>query len=115
MSKHVFVVLTNAAAGREDEFNAWYNKVHIPQVLQIPGIVGAQPFTLSDVQRIDPPYLYKYLALYDIDTDNLQETMSTLKKRVETGEVVMSDALSANRVSWIYHPITEKAVAKGTK
>ena len=41
MTKHVFVVLTNAASGKEDAYNDWYTNRHIPDVLAIPGLVAA--------------------------------------------------------------------------
>jgi hypothetical protein len=40
MGKYTFVVMTNPTAGKEDEFNEWYNKQHIPDVLNVPGLVS---------------------------------------------------------------------------
>ena len=78
MARHVLVALTNAADGRDDEFNDWYNNQHLGDVLQIPGFVSAQRFKLGAAQRMaSPPY--KYLTLYEIETDNIQETMSALR------------------------------------
>lgn len=108
MSKHVFVVLTNAVDGRDDEFNDWYTKQHIPDVLRVPGIVAAQRFALSDAQRMEPPYPHKYLALYDIDSDDLAETMRVLKQRIGTDEMVVSDAMDRTRSAWVFHEITPK-------
>ena len=70
MAKHVMLVSINAAAGRDAEFNDWYDKVHLKEVLALPGFVAAQRFKLSDAQMPwgDPPP-HKYLTVYEIDGD----------------------------------------------
>lgn len=111
MAKHVFVVLTNAAPGKEDAFNAWYTHQHIPDVLAIPGVVAAQRFTLSGDQRAQPPYPYKYLALYELETDDLKGVLATLNERAGTSAMVISDAIDQQRLAWIFQPITERVEA----
>jgi len=44
MAKYTFVVLTNPTSSKEAEYNEWYNKQHIPDVLNVPGFVAAQRF-----------------------------------------------------------------------
>ena len=39
-SRHVFAVLTNPVEGREDEFNAWYDR-HLHDILRLTGLVSA--------------------------------------------------------------------------
>src|SRR5436190_568213 len=56
MERHVFVVFTNAVEGQENIYNEWYADVHLKDVLKVPGIVAAQRFKLSDVQRDAPPF-----------------------------------------------------------
>ena len=63
MEKHLFVGFTNRVEGQDDAFNAWYSDVHLKDVLKVPGIVAAQRFKLSDVQRDAPPFPWRYLAL----------------------------------------------------
>ena len=111
MTKHVFVVLTNAAPGKEDAYNDWYTNQHIPDVLAIPGLVAAQRFTLSADQRAAPPLPYKYLALYEIETDDLKGLLATLNERAGTSAMVISDAIDQQRLAWIYTPITERIEA----
>lgn len=109
MSKHIFVVFTNALPGQDREFNEWYTDRHIPDALRLPGIVAAQRFTLSDIQRMNAPY--KYLAIYEIQTNDLSMTMQTLGQRIGTSEMPLSNSLDPVRSSWIYHPITARLSA----
>ena len=108
MKKHVFVVLTNPVEGREDEYNEWYSGVHLNDVLKVPGIVSAQRFMLSDVQRDTPPLPYRYLALYEIETDNLNHTLAVLGERAGTAAMIISDAVGTQRAGWIFQPITPR-------
>jgi len=39
--KFVQVVFSNPVEGKEDEFNEWYDNVHVPELLAVPGMVSA--------------------------------------------------------------------------
>ena len=108
MEKHLFVGFTNPVEGQEDAFNAWYSDVHLKDVLKVPGIVGAQRFSLSDVQRDQPPFPWRYLALYEIETDDLNHTLASLRERAGTSAMVLSGAVAPDRVGWFFQPITSK-------
>ena len=108
MEKHLFVGFTNRVEGQDDAFNAWYSDVHLKDVLKVPGIVTAQRFKLSDVQRDQPPFPWRYLALYEIETDDLNHTLAALKKRAGTSAMVLSGAVAPDRVGWFFQPITSK-------
>jgi hypothetical protein len=113
MAKHVFVVFSNPVEGREDDYNAWFTDVHLWDALKIPGIIAAQRFKLSDVQRNPPPYPWGYLALYEVETDDLNQTVTALKERAGTSAMVISDAL-AGGIGWFFQPITPKVEAGGS-
>lgn len=44
MSKHILMVFTNPRQGCEEDFNSWYDTVHLPDVLQVAGFEAAQRF-----------------------------------------------------------------------
>ena len=111
LEKHVFVVFTNPVAGKEAIYNEWYTDVHLADVLKVPGIVAAQRFKLSDVQRDAPPYPWQYVSLYEIETDDLNHTLAVLKERAGTSAMVISDAVAPERAGWFFHPITPRVGA----
>ena len=41
MGRYMFLGLTNATEGRDDEFNDWYDNRHLPDVLAVEGFVAA--------------------------------------------------------------------------
>ncbi|MEO6079896.1 MAG: hypothetical protein ABIQ86_08985 [Steroidobacteraceae bacterium] len=60
---HLFLVFSNAAAGKEVEYNTFYDR-HIGDMMKLPGFVSAQRFVLSPRGPNDPPF--RYLAIYEI-------------------------------------------------
>lgn len=112
MAKYTFVVLTNPTAGKEEEYNRWYNEQHIPDVLNVPGFVCAQRFKLADAQ-MGGNNPYRYLALYEIETDDLAAALKELKARGGTADMVMSDAIDVkNAGAYLFTPVAEKVQAK---
>jgi hypothetical protein len=114
VKKSHFVVFTNPAEGREDEFNDWYDNQHIDDLLNIPGIVGAQRFRLSETQRFQPPYPYKYMAVYEVESDKMEQAIKAMNERVGTPEMPMTEAIAKERVAWFFEPLTEHVIRKKT-
>lgn len=116
MAKYTFIVMTNPTEGKEEEFNAWYNTHHIPDVLNVPGFVCAQRFRLADTQMGGEGRKHKYLALYEIETDDLPGVLKELRARGGTPEIVPSDAIDTkNAATFIFTPIAEKVMAKDVR
>ncbi|MGH8059511.1 MAG: hypothetical protein ACREOH_20120 [Candidatus Entotheonellia bacterium] len=55
----IFLVYTDVDPHVEDEFNAWYNTEHLPELLSLPGVLDAARY----VAYKGTP---KYLAVYEI-------------------------------------------------
>ncbi len=76
MSKSLWLVATRCTdPAREEEFNRWYDEVHLPDILSIPHVVAAQRFRLArDASRSPGPWAAedgpRYLAIYELDTDD---------------------------------------------
>lgn len=70
----VLVALTNCKdPAREQEFNEWYDKIHLPDV------VGAGFKNPIRFVSVDPqPGQAKYLAVYEVDTDDLKGALKGL-------------------------------------
>jgi hypothetical protein len=96
MAQYFFVVITNAVPGKEQEFNTWYDQQHLADVLRIPGFVAARRFELAQPQSDLPG---RYLALYELETDDPQAALAELTRRAGTEQMVMSEALDASNAS----------------
>jgi len=102
MAKHLLVVFTNAAEGKDEEFNRWYNDVHLADVLKADGFVGAQRFALEPMGGESP---HRYLALYEIETDDIDAAVKGLAG--SAGTMVISDAMT-DAMALVASPITER-------
>lgn len=110
---YVFVVLTNPVEGMEDEYNRWYTDEHLPDLLDIPGFKTAQRFELTEVQRLkDFEHPYKYFALYEIETADLQATCDLMGKHAAEGLMRTTPSIAHARIGSIYSAITGRIAAK---
>jgi hypothetical protein len=71
MSRHLLLVFANAAPGRDADFNAWYDDIHLPEALdRLPGAVRARRYRLSAHQpnrEVTTRSDWEYLAMYEFD------------------------------------------------
>jgi hypothetical protein len=104
VAKYVFVVFTEPVEGQDAEYNEWYSDVHIADVLKLDGIVAARRFKLA---AMDPPQdgHRPYLALYEIETDDVSEIPGAIKRAVEEGRMPLSDALDRSKNHSAYYEV----------
>ena len=107
MAKFKFYGFTNPVAGREDEFNAWYDTTHLADLLKVPGILSAQRFRLTEEQRAAGPHPYRYLAVYDCEAESVGSVISELKARSGTERMPISDSMDTERMMFFFEPITD--------
>jgi hypothetical protein len=111
MARHTFVVFTNAVEGQEDEYNEWYNNRHLTDVLAVEGFVAAQRFRLSEM---NPPqeFPHRYLALYEVESDDLDKVTLALSEAGDSGVMFISEALDRpDAIAKYFTPITERRTA----
>ncbi|TQN62445.1 hypothetical protein FLX27_05915 [Agrobacterium tumefaciens] len=111
MARYSLIVLTNPVEGREEEFNEWYSGRHLDDVLDLPGVVAAQRYRLAALQRATASSPYRYLAIYEVDTDDLAATVAALRDRAGTDAMPISDSMAQDRYAYFFEPIGPSALA----
>lgn len=106
MQRYSLIVFTNPVEDREDEYNDWYTNIHLPDVLRVPGVIGAQRFRRGETQRDAGPYPWRYLAIYECETDDVSKVIGELKARGGTELMRMTDSLAEERFVCFFKPIT---------
>lgn len=93
MASYKFVALSVPIVGREPEFETWYDKQHIPDCLRLAGFKGAQRFRI-DAKPVgaDVP-AWKYMVIYDIESDNIDATLAQIAKVARTAAMPMTDSM----------------------
>ena len=89
----LYIVRSNPTEGQEQEFNDWYENVHFPEVMAIEGFLTAERFKLNDENSAgEQPY--RYLAIYEIDDENVSGTLENIKN----AGLTMSGAFDFSRM-----------------
>ena|ERR1700761_3161864 len=106
-----YVVMSNALPGRDAEFNEWYTHQHLADVMAVPGFVSARRFVLVDAAAEGAPK-QRYLALYNIRTDDAAKAVATLVNLVESGKMHISEAMNLDDTTTVlYRSISDEVRA----
>jgi hypothetical protein len=94
MPRFQYVVLAQAVAGREQEFDDWYDGQHIADVQRVPGVVSARRCNVvfQKVYDLAAPR-YHSLAIYEIETDDPEAFLAGISKLSGTPAMPSSSAL----------------------
>jgi hypothetical protein len=85
------LVFTNAVEGRDDEYNEWYNDVHLKEVVATDPFKSARRFRISQVQGLPQQPDHRYLAIYEYEGPSQAALDSLL---AASPSYRMSDSLS---------------------
>lgn len=106
--RYTMVVLTNAKAGKDAEFNEWYTHRHIPDVLKTPGFTSAQRFKLAippSPTATGPSW--HYYSAYQLDTADPKATVDELVKRYGTDQMPLGDSMDPSSFFFaVYEAVT---------
>jgi hypothetical protein len=81
MSRYLFFAFSDCKdPARQDEFNKWYSNTHVPDMLKIPGMISA---TRWEGAIDKPKQSRKYLALYELETDDIEKFDAKVREATE--------------------------------
>jgi hypothetical protein len=86
MPKFKLLVLSNPTTDRDDEFNDWYDKVHLDDVFDVDGVVGGERYRMRSGEE------WRYLAIYELDCEDPAAVERELNARAGTEVMPLSDA-----------------------
>lgn len=116
-----YMVKTRSAdPAKEAEFNAWYDDIDIPDVLAVPGFMRARRGVQQSIAGLPQLDLRetegKYVALYDIETADIDKTIIDLyvgaRKMVALGRI--TDLLKVTEANY-YRRLTSGHRQAGTQ
>jgi hypothetical protein len=116
VKEYILIVYSNAADGKHEEFNAWYNEVHLPDVLALPNFTSARRFKLIDFKLDEeaPTPAHQYVAYYHLRCDDPDQALGDLRDRVLTGRMLMSETMAADFQAVAYEAVSEHMEAAGS-
>jgi hypothetical protein len=107
MATHIYIVMTTPKAGFEKEFNNFYAKQHVPDVLRVDGFVGCQRLRLaSDFANREGAS--PHVALYEMDTNDAPGAIAEVRRRLGTAQMPRSEFSDpAKTTTFLYEVIPE--------
>lgn len=88
MVTYKLYVFINPSEGRDADFNAWYDAVHVPDVLALRGFLCADRFAVHPLG--DEPM--RYLTVYEVEADSPEDVLG----RVRTGQAAFRHSGAAD-------------------
>ena len=106
------LVFSNPVEGREAEFNDWYSRRHLPDVLRVPGYLSAQRFSLESGDGVALPN-WRYLAVYEVDRANYAAALAEVAARSGTDLMPISDAAARPLSAHFHMPAGRRLLPRG--
>lgn len=98
------IVLSNPVDAQEDEFNHWYDTMHVPDVLHVPGFISGQRFKLA--QNASPGTdIPHYLVRFEFKSYDLDSTVAEIVGRIKSGKTRMSPTMAPNNMVYFDAPL----------
>jgi hypothetical protein len=89
------LVFSNAVEGRDDEYNKWYDTIHLNDVLSLPAFTSGARF---DVANASLDKSHRYVAIYDCE-GSAEDAFNALMAAVPSMNI--SDALDMAGVKFV--------------
>lgn len=120
-ARALLVSFADAAQGRDDDFNDWYDHRHIPDVLRTVGFDAVERYRFHAPHPEEgPDAALPYLVIYEIGVDRLDAGIAALEaipaerdSALAAGrapQVTSSNAVAKTETRW-YAPISSRVLA----
>lgn len=90
--EYTLIVYTSPADGKEDEYNAWYDDIHLPEFSALPGVINGRRFKVAGDGKA------QYAAIYELSS-RPDAVMAAMNAGIKDGTVHMSDAIDLGSIS----------------
>jgi hypothetical protein len=114
MTRYLLVTFSDPKdPAKEEEFNDWYDNMHMPDMLKTPGLLKGSRWKSADNKENE---VRKYLSIYELETDDLNNFNSMMRQQgmwtMKAGRFPDLGIYDADNVPRIYVQITDEK--KGT-
>lgn len=109
---YCYLVFNEPIAGREAEYNEWYDHTHVAEVVANNGVVSGQRYVATELDPRSKP-LRKYLTIYQIKSTDLATTFQGFKHSSGTPQSQPIDPSSA--INYVYQPLGPEIKGAGPK
>jgi hypothetical protein len=90
--EYTLIVYTSPADGKEDEYNAWYDDIHLAEFTALPGVINGRRFKVAGDGKP------QYAAIYELSS-HPNDVMAAMNAGIKDGTVHMSDVIDVASIS----------------
>ena len=90
--EYTLIVYTSPVDGREDEYNAWYDDIHLAEFSALPGVISGRRYKVAADGKP------QYAAIYELSA-HPDTVMAAMNDGIKNGTVQWSDTLDAKSIS----------------
>ena len=94
MPCYKMVVMSRPTEGREDEYNEWYQNVHLKELVALPGFKSARRYRMA--RSLVQGEAWPYMAVYELETEDIDAVLQGLRDAAEKRRLTMSVALDTD-------------------
>lgn len=104
MAAYTVVALSNPVEGQEEEFNRWYDEVHLRGIREVEGVVSVSRMLAAPENAREPQW--RYLTLYQVETDDIKRVLAGMYEAAGGVDSHSSDAVDLkNAFAAVFYPI----------
>jgi len=95
------LVFSNPVAGREAEYNDWYDNIHSREAIRdVPGVIAVQRFRLvrSGTRQARDLPMRSYLAIWEVEADNPETAADAFAKAKAEGLIQADETFDLTSV-----------------
>lgn len=112
MPRYKMIVMTKPVEGREEAYNDWYQNTHLRELVALPGIRSARRYRRA--HSLVAGDSYPYMAIYEIEADDLDAVVAGIIEASGSGGIWMSDAIDlGDKYAVIYEEFGAEVSAPG--
>jgi hypothetical protein len=93
--EYTLIVYTSPVEGREDDYNAWYDDVHLAEFAALPGVISGRRFQVTSATPDGKP---TYAAVYELSS-HPDDVVKGMNKAIKDGSMHMTDAVDGKSVT----------------
>jgi hypothetical protein len=101
MPRYKMVVNSYPVEGREAEYNDWYQNIHLGELVALEGFVSARRFRMA--RKLVEGEAAPYMAIYEIDTDDIDAVLQGLVSEAQNSKINMSNAIDTSRTTAVVY------------
>lgn len=110
MARYLLHLVSKPLPGQDAAFNDWYNNVHLADVIALTGFIAGARFSALPMAP-GAPSRDKYLAVYELETDDPHATLARLNEAAVSMEISPALDMSSVRME-LFQQITPRMEPK---